>query len=79
MATSPIPWKNRSRVAQVIRSLQPRLVLTHLSEDRHPDHPRAHDLVRDSVFFAGVGNFPAPGERWRAEAIAFFPGNSFKG
>lgn len=69
--------ENRRQVVEAIRRLQPRIILTHGEADRHPDHRRAHELVRDAAFFANVGNFPAAGERWRVEALAFFLGNLF--
>ncbi len=69
--------QNRSVLVEALRRLRPRLVLTHHDEDRHPDHRRAHALVRDAVFMANVGKFPAEGERWRTEALGFFPGNIF--
>jgi bacillithiol biosynthesis deacetylase BshB1 len=69
---------NRRLLVETIRRLRPRLILTHHSEDRHPDHPRACELVRDAAFFANVGNFPAQGERWKVEALAYFPGNMYQ-
>jgi bacillithiol biosynthesis deacetylase BshB1 len=71
--------ENRRKLVEEIRRLRPRLVLTHNAEVRHPDHRRAHELVRDAVFFAHVGGFPAAGERRQVEALAFFLGNTFHG
>jgi bacillithiol biosynthesis deacetylase BshB1 len=68
---------NRRAIAELIRRLRPRLVLTHHGEDRHPDHRRASELVRDGVFLAHVGGFEAEGERWVVEALAYFLGNSY--
>jgi N-acetylglucosamine malate deacetylase 1 len=42
------------RLAAVIRTSRPRLVLTHHHEDRHPDHVSAHALVRRAVFAAAL-------------------------
>lgn len=66
---------NRASVVQAIRRLRPRLILTLAADDRHPDHGRAHELVRDAAFFAYVAKFPAEGERWRVEGLAYFVGN----
>lgn len=70
--------ERRMAVVEALRRLRPRLVLTHGATDRHPDHRRTHELVHDACFFAGVGNHPAGGERWRVEALAYFPGNQFR-
>ena len=69
--------ENRRQVVEAIRRLRPRLILATGSEDRHPDHRRAHELARDAAFFANVAGFPAVGERWRVEGIAYFLGNFF--
>jgi len=39
---------------EVLRRLRPRLVLGPPPRDRHPDHSRAHALVRDACFYAGL-------------------------
>ena len=38
----------------VLRRLRPELVLGPAPDDRHPDHGRAHRLVRDACFYAGL-------------------------
>lgn len=37
-----------------IRRLRPRVVLSPPPHDRHPDHGRAHRLVHDACFYAGL-------------------------
>jgi bacillithiol biosynthesis deacetylase BshB1 len=37
-----------------LRRLRPALVLGPAPADRHPDHPRAHRLVADACFYAGL-------------------------
>jgi bacillithiol biosynthesis deacetylase BshB1 len=73
---------NRAELIAALRRLRPRLILTHGPADRHPDHRRAHELVRDAAFLANVGGFAAGdgalGPRWAVEALAFFPGNDFQ-
>lgn len=44
----------RAKVALVIRRLQPRIVVTHSLNGRHPDHPTVAQLVRDACFVAGL-------------------------
>jgi bacillithiol biosynthesis deacetylase BshB1 len=38
----------------VLRERQPDLVLGPTPQDRHPDHGRAHRLVKDACFYAGL-------------------------
>ncbi|MCE5230890.1 bacillithiol biosynthesis deacetylase BshB1 [bacterium] len=72
--------ERRTAVVGAIRRLRPRLVITNGVDERHPDHRRAHELVRDSVFLANVGGFaPQMGERWLVEAVAWAPIPSMKG
>jgi N-acetylglucosamine malate deacetylase 1 len=46
--------ETRARLALVIRRLQPRIVITHSLDGRHPDHPVVAQLVRDACFVAGL-------------------------
>jgi N-acetylglucosamine malate deacetylase 1 len=46
--------ENRTRLALVIRRLQPRVVITHSLQGRHPDHPIVAQLVRDACFVSGL-------------------------
>lgn len=55
----------RATVAAHIRTLRPRIVITHWPEARHPDHRAAAELVRDAAFLAGVRNAPVDGEPFR--------------
>jgi bacillithiol biosynthesis deacetylase BshB1 len=41
-------------VVAVLRRLRPELVLAPAPDDRHPDHGRAHRLVRDAAYYAGL-------------------------
>lgn len=55
----------RRVVAGILRELRPRIVVTHWTDGRHPDHRVAAQLVWDSCFMAGLTNFDAPGEKHR--------------
>jgi len=44
------------RLAAIIRVSRPRIVASHLAEERHPDHRAAHELVRRAVFAAALRN-----------------------
>ncbi|HWP81207.1 MAG TPA: bacillithiol biosynthesis deacetylase BshB1 [Bacteroidota bacterium] len=45
---------NRLKLIQLIRELQPKVMLIPYSVDRHPDHGRAHLLCKESWFYAGL-------------------------
>ncbi|MEM6842499.1 MAG: bacillithiol biosynthesis deacetylase BshB1 [Bacteroidota bacterium] len=42
------------KIIQSIRSYQPEIVLTNAVSDRHPDHGRGAQLVRDACFYSGL-------------------------
>ncbi|MHB1348163.1 MAG: bacillithiol biosynthesis deacetylase BshB1 [Candidatus Humimicrobiaceae bacterium] len=46
--------ESRSRVIEVLRKYQPKMVLFPYHEDRHPDHENAHKLIKDSIFISGL-------------------------
>lgn len=71
--------ERRAAVVGAIRRLRPRLVITNGLDERHPDHRRAHELVRDCIFLATAGGFaPEQGGRWQVEAVAWGPIPSLK-
>jgi N-acetylglucosamine malate deacetylase 1 len=61
------------RLAAVIRTARPRLVLTHHREDRHPDHESAHQLVRRAVFAAALRNLDLGVEHHVTPGLLCFP------
>ncbi|MBW3534344.1 MAG: bacillithiol biosynthesis deacetylase BshB1 [Gemmatimonadetes bacterium] len=55
----------RRTVVALLRELRPRVVVTHWTRGRHPDHTAAAALVREACFLAGLKNLEAPGQPWR--------------
>lgn len=53
---------SEDRVMFALRTLRPRVVLAPPLKDRHPDHERAGELVRDACFYAGLVKRPAMDE-----------------
>jgi len=53
---------------ECLRRLRPELVLSPTPADRHPDHARAHALVRDAAFYAGLAR-RGMGEPYRPAAV----------
>ena len=62
----------RDQLVEVVRRLQPQLVLTQYWEQRHPDHAAASRLVNDACFVAGLRSYrPELGAAWRPRKIAY--------
>lgn len=52
-----------------LRRLRPELILGPTPADRHPDHGRAHRLVADACFYAGLARRGGGGEPFRPAAV----------
>lgn len=57
------------RVIRCIRRLRPRVVLTNALHDRHPDHGRAAELVREACFYSGLVKIETGQDPWRPQAV----------
>ena len=57
--------ETRRLLVDHLRDLRPRLVITHWTNGRHPDHRVTAELVYDACFLSGLRNFPATGEPFR--------------
>ncbi len=55
----------RRVVAELLRELRPRIVITHWVRGRHPDHRAAAELVYDAAYLAGLMNYEAGGTPFR--------------
>jgi len=60
------------RVARILRSMRPAILLTHAPLDQHPDHVEASRLVDRAWYMAGLRRFDDQGEPHRAEARYYF-------
>lgn len=70
------PWDDGQAhaVVRAIRSLRPALIVRPHTEDRHPDHGAAGQLVHRAVFLAGLARFePALGDPWRPTRVLVYP------
>jgi bacillithiol biosynthesis deacetylase BshB1 len=63
--------ETRAIVARWIRILQPRTVILHWPEGRHPDHRVASSLGCDACFIAGLRRVPVEGEPHRPHAVIY--------
>ena len=57
--------RSRKIVIDAIRELRPRVVVTHWTSGRHPDHRRAAELVYDACFLSGLVRYDARGGPFR--------------
>ena len=61
----------RTRLVEVIRSEQPRMLVGPYWEDHHPDHVNTSLLMKDAWWFAGVAKHPGGPSPHRPEAMLF--------
>jgi bacillithiol biosynthesis deacetylase BshB1 len=70
-------------IIRILRRYRPQLVLTHAEGDRHPDHGRACQLVRDACFYSGLRKIEtewegSPQEAWRPKRLFHFLQNHYQ-
>lgn len=67
--------ENQSAIISVVRDIQPKLCVTGAPDDRHPDHRKATDLVKDALFYSGLIKWQTvdkngkPQQPWRPQHI----------
>ncbi len=59
-------------VVALLRTLRPRVILTHFPRDRHPDHVAASRLLDRAWYLAGLRRYEASGAPFRPEARFHF-------
>jgi len=62
---------SRRVVVEHLRSLRPRVVVTHWKVGRHRDHRIASELVRDACYLAGLTKLEAEGEPFRPRKLLY--------
>lgn len=62
----------RKAVASVLRTVRPRVLLSHFWEDAHPDHVAASVLVDAARFWAKLSKTDMPGEPCYPEKIVYY-------
>lgn len=68
---------NKLKVVEQIRRFKPSVILANAESDRHPDHGRGSQLVREAVFLAGLRRIETTwnGEKqspWRPKSLFFY-------
>lgn len=64
-------------VIRMIRKYQPDIVLANAPHDRHPDHGRAHKLVKEAAFYSGLAKVETEENgiaqvKWRPRSVYFY-------
>lgn len=62
----------RLKVIRMLRKYQPRIVLTHYWEDKHPDHVYTSRLVAEAVHHSGLSKIRTGQERYRPPVLLYF-------
>lgn len=72
--------ENRLRLVKTIRRYAPDLILTHYSEDMHPDHRTTSELVSDAYYMASLPMVDIEEDPCEVENVFFFgkPTSSFE-
>ncbi len=69
---------HQKKIIQTIRKYQPSIVLANILHDRHPDHGRAGQLIRDASFLSGLSKIETldessnPQPRWRPAYVLHY-------
>lgn len=62
--------ENIIKIARVIRTYRPDIVLANAIHDRHPDHGRAAKLISDACFYSGLVKIEIDNlDHWRPKAV----------
>ena len=65
--------EHQMQVIRMIRKYQPEIVIANAPHDRHRDHRVGSNLLKDSVFLAGLAEIKTEGlEAWRPKALYYY-------
>ncbi len=75
-------WDHQIEIIKMIRKFQPGIIIANAEKDRHPDHPKAAELVQQAFFKSGLakiqteldGSLQAP---YRAKKLYHFIQNDY--
>jgi bacillithiol biosynthesis deacetylase BshB1 len=73
-----IDEENKLRIIQKIRKYQPDIIITNAPDDRHPDHSRAGQLVKEAAWLSGLAKIDTKDElgkdqiHWRPKHVFHF-------
>ncbi len=61
--------ENQLKIIEIIRAVQPKIVLSNAPKDRHPDHGKGSKLVSDACFLSGLKMIDTGQEAWRPKRV----------
>lgn len=66
--------ENKLKVIQAIRRYKPTMIFANATDDRHPDHPRAAELLKEAFFLSGLKKIETfdnklPQDAWRPKHL----------
>jgi len=69
--------ENSFKLIAAIRKYKPKIVFAPYFKDRHPDHVKASQLVKEALFYSGLSKLQLPGngknyEAYRPEKLFYF-------
>ncbi|KZN23387.1 MULTISPECIES: PIG-L family deacetylase [unclassified Haladaptatus] len=64
--------ENRLRLVEALREHRPDVVLTHFSDDMHPDHRATSRLVTDAYYMAALPLLETDDEPWEPDNVYYF-------
>lgn len=75
--------ENRLKIITYLRRYQPEIVLANALDDRHPDHGRAGQLIRDACFLSGLRKISTQWEgeeqaAWRPKRVFHYIQDRFR-
>ena len=67
-----VSWENKLKVIEELRVHKPRIVFAPYWVDRHPDHEKASQLVRESAYLAGLQKVDTGRDAFRPIKVIFY-------
>ncbi|MXV38364.1 bacillithiol biosynthesis deacetylase BshB1 [Flavobacteriaceae bacterium Ap0902] len=61
--------ENQLKIVEVIRKYQPEILIASALEDRHPDHGRGAQLIKQAAFLSGLKRIDTGQEAWRPKKV----------
>ncbi len=64
--------EQRLAVIRVIRKYRPKIIISTMYDDKHPDHHNAHFLVKEANYLSGLYKIDIGSEPYRCPTLLFF-------
>lgn len=61
--------EHQIKIIKAIRKYQPEILIASALEDRHPDHGRAAELIKQAAFLSGLKRIETGQEPWRPKKV----------